>query len=42
MRRRLIAELVASSRPLAPPHFAEPFGRLVADPAGGARWVPLG
>lgn len=41
VRRRLIAELVASGRPLAPPHFAEPFGRLVADPAGGARWVPL-
>jgi hypothetical protein len=33
---------VDSGRVLAPPHFAEPFGRLVSEaPAGGVGWLPL-
>jgi hypothetical protein len=41
-RRRLIGELVDSGRVLAPPHFDEPFGRLVSEaPAGGVGWLPL-
>jgi hypothetical protein len=42
VRRRLIGELVGSGRVLAPPHFDEPFGRLVSEaPAGGVGWLPL-
>jgi hypothetical protein len=37
-RRRLIGELVDSGRVLAPPHFAEPFGRLVSEAPAGCRW----
>ena len=41
-RRRLIGELVDSGRVLAPPHFAEPFGRLVSEgPSGGIAWLPM-
>jgi hypothetical protein len=41
-RRRLLGELVDSGRVLAPPHFAEPFGRLVSDgPGGGIGWLPM-
>jgi glyoxylase-like metal-dependent hydrolase (beta-lactamase superfamily II) len=41
-RRTLIGELVDSDTLLAPPHFAEPFGRVVSDgPAGPIRWVPI-
>jgi hypothetical protein len=41
-RWRLIGELVTSGRVLAPPHFVEPFGRLVSEaPAGGVGWLPL-
>jgi hypothetical protein len=40
VRRALIAELVDSGRPFAPPHFSEPFGRLVSE-GGRISWVPL-
>jgi glyoxylase-like metal-dependent hydrolase (beta-lactamase superfamily II) len=41
-RRMLLGELVDSDRVLAPAHFAEPFGHLVADrAAGGVSWVPI-
>jgi len=41
-RRRLLGELVDSGRVLAPPHFAEPFGRLVSEgPSGGIAWLPM-
>ena len=41
-RWRLLGELVDSGRVLAPPYFAEPFGRLVSErPGGGIGWLPL-
>jgi hypothetical protein len=39
--RLLIGELVDSGRVLAPPRFAEPFGRLVSEGPAGVGWLPL-
>jgi glyoxylase-like metal-dependent hydrolase (beta-lactamase superfamily II) len=42
VRRMLIDELLGTDVVVAPPHFGEPFGRVVSDgPVGRIGWMPL-
>jgi glyoxylase-like metal-dependent hydrolase (beta-lactamase superfamily II) len=40
-RRSLLGELAGTPAIVAPSHFAEPFGRVVARPGGRTAWEPL-